>query len=40
VVDETVYGLLWNVSKEDGNVRSECEEVEDTDSEDGDSDSD
>jgi len=35
--DETVHGVLWNGSKEDGNVRSECEEDEVTDSEDGDS---
>jgi hypothetical protein len=40
VVDETVYGMLWNGSKKDGSVRSECEEDEDTDSEDGDNDSD
>jgi hypothetical protein len=32
--------MLWNGSKEDGNVRSECEEDEDTDCKDGDSDTD
>jgi hypothetical protein len=32
--------MLWNGSAEDGNVRSECEEDEDTDCEDGDSDTD
>jgi hypothetical protein len=32
--------MLWNGSKEDGNVRSECEEDEGTDCEDGDSDTD
>jgi hypothetical protein len=30
--------LLWNGIKEDGDVRSECEEDEGTDCEDGDSD--
>jgi len=30
--------MLWNGSKEDGNVRSECEEDEGTDCGDGDSD--
>jgi len=30
--------ILWNGSEEDGNVRSECEGDEDTDCEDGDSD--
>jgi len=29
--------ILWNTSEEDGDVRSECEEDEDTDCEDGDS---
>jgi len=29
--------MLWNGSEEDGNVRSECEEDEGTDCEDGDS---
>ena len=33
-------GTLWNVSKEDGNVWSECEEHEGTDCVDGDSDTD
>ena len=32
--------ILWNGSKEDENVASECEEDEGIDSEDGDSDSD
>ena len=31
---------LWNGSEEDGNVRSECEADEDTDCEDGGSDTD
>ena len=30
--------ILWNTSEEDGDIRSECEEDEDTDFEDGDSD--
>ena len=30
--------MLWNDSEEDGDVRSECEEDEGTDCEDGDSD--
>ena len=30
--------VLWNGSEEDGDVRSQCEEDEDTDCEDGDSD--
>ena len=29
-VDETDNDMLWNDSKEDGNVRSECEEDEGT----------
>jgi hypothetical protein len=33
-------GMLWNGSEEDGNVRSECEEDEGTDCEDGQSDTD
>jgi len=32
-----VDDLLWNGIKEDGHVRSECEEDEGTDCEDGDS---
>jgi hypothetical protein len=32
--------MLWNGSEEDGNVRSVCEEDEDTDCEDEDSDTD
>ena len=36
-VDETDGGMLWNGREEDGNVRSECEEDESTDCEDGDS---
>jgi len=36
-VDET-DDMLWNCSEEDGDVKSECEEDEDTDCEDGDSD--
>ena len=39
-VDETDDDMLWNGSEEDGNVRSECEEVEGTDYEDGHSDTD
>ena len=30
-LDEIDDDMLWNDSKEDGNVRSECEEDEDTD---------
>jgi len=37
-VDGTDDNMLWNGSEEDGNVRSECEEDEGTDCEDGDSD--
>ena len=37
MVDET-DDMLWNCSKEDGNIRSECEENESTDCEDGDCD--
>jgi hypothetical protein len=37
-MDETDDDMLWNDSEEGGNVRSECEEDEDTDCEDGDSD--
>jgi hypothetical protein len=39
-VDGTNDDMLWNESEEDGNVRSECEEDEDSDCEDGDSDTD
>jgi hypothetical protein len=38
--DEADDDMLWNSSEEDGNVRSECEEDEGTDCEDGDSDTD
>jgi hypothetical protein len=38
-VDGTDGDMMWNGSKEDGNV-SECEEFEGTEYEDGDSDSD
>jgi len=38
--DESDDDILWNGSEEDGNVRSECEEDEGTDCEDGDSDTD
>jgi hypothetical protein len=37
-VDVTDVNMLWNGSKEDGNVRSVCEDEEGTDCEDGDSD--
>ena len=40
VVNGTDDDMLWNGSEEGGNVRSECEEGEGTDCEDGDSDSD
>jgi hypothetical protein len=39
-VDEKDDNMLWNGSEEDGNVRSECEEDEDTNYEDGGSDTD
>ena len=39
-MDETDDDMLWNGSEEDGNVRSECEQDEGTDCEDGDSDTD
>jgi hypothetical protein len=39
-VDGTDDDMLWNDSEEDGNVRSECEEDEGTDCEDGASDTD
>jgi hypothetical protein len=32
--------MMWNDSEKDGNVRSECQEDEDTDCEDGGSDTD
>jgi hypothetical protein len=32
-VDKTDDDMLWNGCEEDGNVRSECEEDEDTDCE-------
>ena len=37
-VDEIDDDTLWNGSEEGGNVRSECEEGEDTDCENGQSD--
>jgi hypothetical protein len=37
-VDGTDDDVLWNDSEEDGDVRSECEEDEGTDCEDGDND--
>ena len=37
-VDGTDDAVLWNDSGEDGNIRSECEEDEGTDCEDGDGD--
>ena len=40
VVDGTDDDMLWNGCEEDGNVRSECEGGEDTDCEDGDSETD
>ena len=39
-MDGTDSDMLWNGSEEDGNVRSEREEDEGTDCEDGDSDND
>ena len=39
-MDGTDGDVLWNFGEEDGNVRSECEEDEGTDCEDGDSDTD
>jgi hypothetical protein len=39
-MDGTDDDMLWNDSEEDGDVRSECEEDEGTDCEDGDSDMD
>jgi len=37
-VAKTYHDMLWNGSEEDGNVRSECEEDEGTDCDDGESD--
>jgi hypothetical protein len=37
-LDEADDNMLWNGSEKDGNVRSDSEEDEDTDCEDGDSD--
>ena len=37
-MDGTDDDMWWNGSEEDGNVRSECEDGEGTDCEDGDSD--
>ena len=39
-LDRTADGMLWNGIKEKENVRSECEEDEGTDCEDGDNDTD
>ena len=39
-MDGTDDHMLWNYSKDDGDVRNECEEDEGTDCEDGDSDTD
>jgi hypothetical protein len=39
-VDGTDDDMLWNGSKEDGDVRNECEVYDSTDCEDGDSDPD
>ena len=39
-VGEPDNNMLWNGSEEDWNVRTECEEDEGTDCEDGDSDTD
>ena len=39
-VGETDNVMLWNANEEAGNVRSECEEDEGMDCEDGDSDTD
>jgi hypothetical protein len=36
--DETDDDMLWNGTEEDGSVRSECEEYQGTDCENGDSD--
>jgi len=37
-LDETDDDMLWNGSKEGGNIRSECEDDEGTDCDSGDSD--
>ena len=37
-LDETDDDMLWNGSKEDGNVRNECQGDDSTDCEDGDGD--
>jgi hypothetical protein len=39
-VDEADDDMLWNDSKDNGNVRSECDEDEGTDCDDGDNDTD
>jgi len=39
-LDETDDDILWNCSEEGGVIRSECEEDEGTDCEDGDSETD
>jgi len=39
-VDENDDNMLWNGSEEDGNVRSECWQDDNTNCEDGDSDTD
>jgi hypothetical protein len=39
-MDETDDSMLWNGSAEEGNVRNECKEDEDTDCEDIESDTD
>jgi hypothetical protein len=39
-MDRTEDDMLWNGSEQDGDGRSECEEDEGTDCEDGDSDTD
>jgi len=39
-VNETDDDMLWNGNEEDGNVKSECEENEGNDCEDGDSNTD
>jgi hypothetical protein len=39
-INETDDDILWKGSEEDGDIRSECEEDEGTEYEDGDSDTD